>query len=159
MEKYISHNRKKINASENHQKYIDFHTFLGTWHKFKVRVKCVHTMNRCNCRGRPYLQSIDAKRDNIEKLTSGPGHKSHSDIPANARRWANAGLMLVQRRRRWTNIKPALIQRFMSARSLIFYHNLHYNKWKKCEKKYLDSNMGIIVVFNPNQTLIDFGFH
>ena len=30
--------------------------------------------------------------------------------PANTRRWTNAGLMLGQRRRRWTNIKPALVK-------------------------------------------------
>ena len=31
------------------------------------------------------------------------------------RRWINVGLMLVYRLRRWTNIKPALIQRLVSA--------------------------------------------
>ena len=35
--------------------------------------------------------------------------------PADTRRWINVGLTLVQRRRRWTNFKPALIQRFVSA--------------------------------------------
>ena len=30
--------------------------------------------------------------------------------PAAARYWTNASLMLVHRRRRWTNIKPALVQ-------------------------------------------------
>ena len=29
---------------------------------------------------------------------------------ANGRRWTNAALMLAQRRRRWANIKPALVQ-------------------------------------------------
>ena len=32
-------------------------------------------------------------------------------IPANTRRWTNAGLMLGQRRRRWANINPAMVQR------------------------------------------------
>ena len=31
-------------------------------------------------------------------------------FPANTIHWANAGLMLAQRRRRWANIKPALAQ-------------------------------------------------
>ena len=31
-------------------------------------------------------------------------------IPANTRHWTNAGLMLAQRRRRWDNISPALVQ-------------------------------------------------
>ena len=38
--------------------------------------------------------------------------------PANPRRWSNAGLMLGQRRRRWTNIKPALDQRLLLAGKL-----------------------------------------
>ena len=36
-------------------------------------------------------------------------------IPANMRRWADAGLLLGQRRRRWANSKPALVQRPMIA--------------------------------------------
>ena len=34
---------------------------------------------------------------------------------ADTRRWINAGLTLVQRRRRWSNVKPVLIQRLVSA--------------------------------------------
>ena len=33
---------------------------------------------------------------------------NHNGVPANTRRWPNAGLMLAQRLRRWANIKPAL---------------------------------------------------
>ena len=33
----------------------------------------------------------------------------------NTRIWANAGLMLCQRRRQWTNIDPALVKRLMFA--------------------------------------------
>ena len=33
--------------------------------------------------------------------------------PANTRRWSEAGLMLVQRRRRWSSIKPASLQRLV----------------------------------------------
>ena len=36
-------------------------------------------------------------------------------IPADTRRYINAGLTLIQRRRRWTNVKPTLIQRLLSA--------------------------------------------
>ena len=36
-------------------------------------------------------------------------------IPADTRRWITVGLALVQRRRRWTNVKPAVIQRLVSA--------------------------------------------
>ena len=35
--------------------------------------------------------------------------------PANTTRWTNADLMLGQRRRRWTNIKTALVQRLVFA--------------------------------------------
>ena len=38
--------------------------------------------------------------------------------PANTRRLANADLMLGQRRRRWPNIKPALVKRFVFAGSM-----------------------------------------
>ena len=31
-------------------------------------------------------------------------------FPANTTPWTNAGLMLAHRLRRWTNIKPALVQ-------------------------------------------------
>ena len=36
-------------------------------------------------------------------------------IPSITRRWTSAGLMLAQRRRRWTNIKPSLVQRVVFA--------------------------------------------
>ena len=35
--------------------------------------------------------------------------------PADEIRWINVGLRLVQRRRRWTNVKPTLIQRLVDA--------------------------------------------
>ena len=35
--------------------------------------------------------------------------------PSKMRRWTNVGFMLGQRRRRWANIKPTLIQRLMFA--------------------------------------------
>ena len=35
--------------------------------------------------------------------------------PANMKRWPNVGLLLAQRRRRWTNSKPALDQRLLFA--------------------------------------------
>ena len=37
------------------------------------------------------------------------------DITANTRRLTNAGAMLVQRRRRWTNIAPTLVERLVFA--------------------------------------------
>ena len=37
------------------------------------------------------------------------------DAPANTKHGPNAGLMLVWRRRRQANVKPALVQRFMYA--------------------------------------------
>ena len=36
-------------------------------------------------------------------------------LPANTIQCINVGLMLVQRRRRWTNIKPTLDQRLVFA--------------------------------------------
>ena len=39
--------------------------------------------------------------------------RTYVHIPANTIHWTNVGLMLVQRRRRWTNVKPAL------ARSIV----------------------------------------
>ena len=36
-------------------------------------------------------------------------------IPGNTKRWPNVGLMMGQRRRRWTNIKPILGQCLVSA--------------------------------------------
>ena len=44
-------------------------------------------------------------------MARGGGGKAVDTVyPANATPWTNAGLMVVQRRRRWTNIKPALVQ-------------------------------------------------
>ena len=40
--------------------------------------------------------------------------------PADTRRWVNVGLTFVQRRRRCTNGKPALIHRLVSAGKPIF---------------------------------------
>ena len=36
-------------------------------------------------------------------------------VPANTRRWTNAGLLLGQRLRRWPNINPTLVQRLVFA--------------------------------------------
>ena len=36
-------------------------------------------------------------------------------FPADTRRWMNFGYTLVQRRRRWSNVKPTFIQRLVSA--------------------------------------------
>ena len=36
------------------------------------------------------------------------------NFPADIRRWMNVGLTLVQRRRRWTNVKAKLILRLVS---------------------------------------------
>ena len=36
----------------------------------------------------------------------------------NTRRWISVGLPLVQRRRRWTNVKPTLIRRLVPSREL-----------------------------------------
>ena len=35
--------------------------------------------------------------------------------PADTRRWINVGLMLVHRLRHWTNVKPTLLERLVSA--------------------------------------------
>ena len=43
--------------------------------------------------------------------------------PANTRRLTNAGLMLGQRRRRWTNIKPTLGKRLVLAGCLFDLRN------------------------------------
>ena len=43
------------------------------------------------------------------------GGQSIAQCPANTKCSANGGLMLVQRRRRWTNITPTLAQRFVLA--------------------------------------------
>ena len=39
------------------------------------------------------------------------------DSPAATRRWANAGLMLVRRLRRWPNIEPTSAHRLVAAGS------------------------------------------
>ena len=46
------------------------------------------------------------------------GHEEHpfsdcSMVSANTRRWTNDGLLLTQRRRRWVNSKPSLVQHFV----------------------------------------------
>ena len=43
---------------------------------------------------------------------------------ANTTRWPNAGLMLAQRRRRWANISPALVQRVVFAGRCPAIHHL-----------------------------------
>ena len=40
-------------------------------------------------------------------------------VPANTKRWTNADLMLGQRRRRWTNIKSALVRCILFAGMLL----------------------------------------
>ena len=47
-------------------------------------------------------------------------------IPADTRRLIDDGLTLVQRRRRWTNGKPTLIQHIVSAGiTVISVHDIH----------------------------------
>ena len=47
-------------------------------------------------------------------------------IPADTKRWINVGLASVQRRR-WTNVKPTLIQRIVSAERPIHIYIYIYN--------------------------------
>ena len=42
--------------------------------------------------------------------------------PADTRCWINAGLTLVQRRRRWTNVKPTSIQHIVSDGSTLYFY-------------------------------------
>ena len=44
----------------------------------------------------------------------------NSGLPADTRRWINVGLTLVQRRRRWTSVKPTLMQILESAGLFLF---------------------------------------
>ena len=55
----------------------------------------------------------DVGRVSCTDIQSGEGYEfiSGGGSPENRGRWANAGLMLAQRLRRWTSIKPALVQR------------------------------------------------
>ena len=56
------------------------------------------------------------------------GRRIHPYItgnPTDTRRWINVGLTLVQRRRRWTNNKPTLIQRLVSAGQVVHPRFLH----------------------------------
>ena len=53
-------------------------------------------------------------RNPITPITSLNTRSSH-DNPADTKRWINVCLTLVQPRRRWTNVKPTLIQRLVSA--------------------------------------------
>ena len=59
------------------------------------------------------------KRDDVHSLEikmSNDTCTGHSDSdPANTRRWTSGGLMLGHRLRRWTNIKPPLVQRLVFA--------------------------------------------
>ena len=50
---------------------------------------------------------------------SRPTQDATIHIPANTICWINVGLMLVHRRRRWTNVKPTLIQRLVSDGMII----------------------------------------
>ena len=43
-------------------------------------------------------------------------------------RWANVGLMLTQRRRRWVNIKPTLAKRILFAGKLVEKYVFHAQK-------------------------------
>ena len=52
-----------------------------------------------------YIVVISGERDAT--------YRSVDYNPENMRRWAYAGLLLGQRRRRWANNKPALVQRLM----------------------------------------------
>ena len=74
-----------------------FHTFILTvtvYQEFWVYVTC-----SLKCRG---------------SYVKGPCI-TVSVSPADTRRWIIVGLPLVQRRRRWANVKPTLIQRLVSA--------------------------------------------
>ena len=62
------------------------------------------------------------------RLKSVPALKglSHeNNFPAGTRRWTNVGLLLGQRRRRWANIKPTLVQGPVPA-GLIAMYKIHY---------------------------------
>ena len=52
-------------------------------------------------------------------MQSQPNTLAHH-IPANTRHWTNVCLMLGQRRRRWANIKPTLVQRLVFAGILTY---------------------------------------
>ena len=67
---------------------------------------------------------------------------------ANARRWANAGLMLVQRLQRWPNIKPALAENSVFSKLLPMAG--HFSCWMV-----LHSNSDSIYAYNTlwKQTL------
>ena len=61
----------------------------------------------------------DTMDRDLDSLTAGFRARRPStsvSVPANTRRGTNAVLLLGQRRRRWTNIKTVLIQRFVFAR-------------------------------------------
>ena len=51
------------------------------------------------------------------------------NYPANTTKWPNAGLMLAQRHRQWTNISPALGQRLV-------FSGKQYNTMQPCKTKY-----------------------
>ena len=56
----------------------------------------------------------------VTSISAGSRHSAaisgeYTWIPANMRRWANVGLLLVQRRRRWASGNPTLNQRLMFA--------------------------------------------
>ena len=72
--------------------------------------------------------------------------------PADTRRWINVGLTLVHRLRRWTNGKPTLNQRLVSAgiRLTSFRHIIIH--LEHCQKKYLH----ISHAFNSLVAIIDY---
>ena len=58
-----------------------------------------------NCPGHPWQEKIKVCKS-LYHLNC-----NFNSLPADTRRWINVGLTLDQRRRRWTNVKPTLIQR------------------------------------------------
>ena len=83
--------------------------------------------------------------------------------PANTSRWINVGLMLVNRLRRWTNVKPIVTQRLMPAgyQPLWVWINIyqqqhardnthvgHCGFWHKCGSCYSSNNCAVIDLRN-----------
>ena len=63
------------------------------------------------------------------------------DGPANTRRWNDVGLLFLKRCRWWTNVKPTLVQRLVSAGRL--YSFLYISDWHIYQRFSL--NIGLLL--------------
>ena len=101
--------------------YLYWYLYSLLYLVFKSRADRQHT-NNCIIKYKDNLSLLSSltsfskfvKIAQVSRLKKVQCTTTH--IPVDTRRWINVGLTLVQRRRRWTNVKPALIQSLLGSR-------------------------------------------